>query len=218
MTTMPLEFLPWANDLARYSRLVWELGFAEANGGNLSVKISEDLIMTTPTMMSKGELTPEDMIVCNLKGDIAFGAKSPSSELHSHLAIYHVNEKAKAIVHSHPPYTTSYAYTSELPIESLSAEAVLWIGDICNIPFIMPGSVELSKEIERVCKDKYVLLLRNHGLMTWGESLQNAMWRTEVMERYCEISHLITARGSTPAKLTHRQVIMLEKLKEDFLK
>ena len=218
MGTMPIEFLSWAKELAFYSRLVWEMGFAEANGGNLSVKIAEDLIMTTPTMMSKGELTSEDMIVCNLKGDIVFGSKSPSSELYSHLAIYKVNENAKAIVHSHPPYSSSYAYSEEMPIKSLSPESIFWIGDICVIPFIMPGSIELSKEIERACKDKYVLLLMNHGLMTWGESLRNAMWRTEVMERYCKISHLITSRGATPAKLTNRQIIMLEKLKGDFLK
>lgn len=218
METMPTEYFQWAKELATYSRLVWDMGFAEANGGNLSVKIAEDLIMTTPTMMSKGELRSQDMIVCNLKGDIVFGSRSPSSELHSHLAIYNVNENAKAIVHSHPPYSSSYAYSEEMPIESLSPESIFWIGDICVIPFIMPGSIELSKEIERTCKDKYVLLLKNHGLMTWGESLQSAMWRTEIMERYCKISHLISARGATPAKLTNKQIVMLEKLKGDFLK
>ena len=213
MNTLPLEFSSWANELAKYSRIIWEKGFAEANGGNLSVKISEDLMMTTPTMMSKGELTSNDMVICNLKGDIVFGNHSPSSEIYSHLAIYNANENAMAIVHSHPPYSSSYAYTEDMPFKSLSAETVLWIGDICVIPFVTPGSIELSKEIERLCKGKHVLLLRNHGLITWGENLQEAIWRTEIMERNCKISHLITARGALPSKLTNRQIGILEKLK-----
>ena len=117
MKSMPLEFSTWAKELTKYSKLVWKKGFTEANGGNLSLKISEDLIMTTPTMMSKGELTLEDMVVCNLKGDIVFGYRSPSSEINSHLAIYNVNANAKAVVHSHPPYSSSYAYTNQMPIE-----------------------------------------------------------------------------------------------------
>lgn len=216
MESMPKEFLPMAKELAKYSRLVWDMRFVEANGGNLSVKIAEDLIITTPTMMSKRELTPDDMVVCTLKGDIVFGSRSPSSELHSHLAIYNVNENAKAIVHSHPPYATSYAFADDMPIEWLAPESVFWIGEICVIPFLMPGSIELSNEIKRTCKEKYVLFLKNHGLITWGESLQNAMWRTEVMESYCKTAHLISVRGAKPAKLNSKQVNMLVKLKEDF--
>ncbi len=218
MKTIPLEFFPWAKQLATYSRMVWELGYTKANGGNLSLKIAEDLIMTTPTMMSKGDLTVDDMVVCNFKGDIVFGYRSPSSEINSHLAIYNVNENAKAVVHSHAPYSCSYAFTNEMPPSNLSPDSVLWLGDICEIPFLLPGSNELSKEIERLCKDKYVLLLRNHGLMTWGESLQNAVWRTEVMEGYCRISHLISTRGASLRELSSEQIAMLEKLRGGFIK
>lgn len=218
MKTISEEFVPCAAELVRYSRIIWEKGFAEANSGNLSLKIADDLIMTTPTMMSKGDLTMDNMVVCTLKGDIVFGVNTPSSEINSHLAIYNANENAKAVVHSHPPYSSSFAYTEELPIDSLSPESVLWLGDICVIPFLMPGSIELSQEIERLCKDKYVLLLRNHGLITWGESLRNAVWRTELIERYCQISHLITTRGASPSKLTNKQISKLEKLRGGFIK
>ena len=218
MKTIPLEFFSWAKELAEYSRMVWALGYTKANGGNLSLKIAEDLIMTTPTMMSKGELTSDDMVVCNLKGDIVFGYQSPSSEIYSHLAIYNANENAKAVVHSHAPYSSSFAFTEEMPHSALSPDYVLWLGEICEIPFLMPGSKDLSNEIGRLCKDKYVLLMRNHGLITWGQSLQSAVWRTEVMENYCMVSHLISSRGASPAKLTTKQIAMLEKLKGGFIK
>lgn len=216
MESMPKEFYSKAQELARYSKLVWDMRFVQANGGNLSIKIAEDLVMTTPTMMSKGELTAEDMVVCTLKGDIVFGYRSPSSELYSHLAIYKVNENAKAIVHSHPPYATSYAFSDDMPIDSIYPESTFWIGDICVIPFLMPGSIELSNKIEKTCKDKYVLMLKNHGLITWGESLRNAMWRTEIMESFCKTSHLITSRGAKPTKLTSKHMSLLRKLKGDF--
>ncbi len=211
MESIPSEYFSYAKLLSEYSLKACEQGFTEANGGNLSIRISQELIITTPTMMSKGDLKSDDMVICNLSGDIIYGSRSPSSELFSHIAIYKMNEDAGAIIHTHPPFVCSYACTGELPEKHLSAESYIWLNSICAIPFIMPGSEDLSREIERQCRDKRVILLRNHGLITWGSNIRDAWWRTEIMERHCKISHLIKVRGDQPKPLTNKELIMLEK-------
>ena len=216
MNPIPDEYTKAALEITEYSHMMWSKGYVEANGGNISLKISPDLIISTPTMESKWMLKPDDMVISTLKGERLFGHKAASSEIKTHIAVYRSNPKAKAVIHSHPPYTCSFAFTDSLPFDSLSAESIFWIDRICIVPFIIPGSEELSKEIEHLCKGKHVILLRNHGLLTWGESIKEAWWRTEAMESNCRISHIIKERRDTSVQLSHRERVMLEKLKESF--
>lgn len=209
--------MPMAVSLSEFSKLLWERGHAEANGGNLSIKLGENLLITTPTMMSKGELMADDMVVCNFNGDVIYGLTKPSSEIKSHVAVYRANEGARAIVHSHPVYTCSYAFTQSLPFDPMSPESVFWLGDIGVIEYILPGSPELAKDIELRCKGKYVIMLRNHGLITWGTSIKEAFWRTEVMENHCRISHIISERRDNPRALTEREKVFIGRM-SDYLK
>ncbi|MDZ4059132.1 MAG: class II aldolase/adducin family protein [Bacteroidales bacterium] len=195
MSKIPSQYLVLATELSQYSHRVWERGYVVANGGNLSIKISENMILSTPSMESKCELKPEDMVISDFSGQRVYGDKSASTEILSHLAFYRANSRAKAIIHTHPPYTCSFAFTDSLPYEYMCAESALWLGSVCVIPYIQPGSSLLANEIERLSTESLVILMKNHGLMTAGETLKDAWWRCEVMENNCKISHLIMSRG-----------------------
>lgn len=217
MEKIPERFTEIAVQLANYSRQLYSKGFADANGGNLSVRLDNELIMTTPAMESKGYLSQDDMAITDIDGIQLFGLKKCSSEITSHLAVYKANKLANAIINSHPPYVCSYAYTSETPDCKCSPEAIIWTGEICDIPSLMPGSKELAERVEKDCKDKCVILLRNHGLLTWGRDLKEAWWRTEVFEHHCKISHLISARGQIANVLDNDQISVLNKLRDSLI-
>ena len=214
MNPIPNEYADAALEITEYSHLMWRKGYVEANGGNISLRLSGDMIISTPTMESKGLLRPEDMVISTFKGDKIYGNRSASSETKTHIAVYKSNPQAKAVIHSHPPYTCSFAFTDSLPFNLMSAEAIFWLDKMCIVPFIMPGSEELSNEIEHKCKGSSVILLRNHGLITWGESIKEAWWRTEAMESNCKISHIIKERGDTPVNLSERERLSLENLRD----
>lgn len=218
MAIIPERYTQAAKQLATFSHLLYQKGFADANGGNLSVKPDENIIITTPTLESKGSLEYGDMVITDINGKHLYGLKSASSELSSHLAVYRANPKARAVIHSHPPYVCSYAYTKSTPLIETSPETLIWTGEICDIPFIMPGSPELAKKMEKECINRQVILLRNHGLITWGENLRDAWWRTEVFEHHCKICHLISTRGDSPVKLNEEGIKRLIKLRDDLLK
>ncbi|PKP00544.1 MAG: hypothetical protein CVU13_03315 [Bacteroidetes bacterium HGW-Bacteroidetes-8] len=216
MNPIPNDYAEAALEITEYSHLMWSKGYVEANGGNISLKLSGDMIISTPTMESKGLLRPEDMVISTFKGDKIYGNRFASSEIKTHIAVYRSNPEAKAVIHTHPPYTCSFAFTNSLPFKSMSVEALFWLDKMCIVPFIMPGSVELSLEIEHHCKGNSVILLRNHGLITWGESIKEAWWRTEAMESNCKISHIIKERGDTPVNLSERERLSLENLRNSY--
>lgn len=218
MTKLPERYLQTANEIMYYSHLLYNKGFAEANGGNISVRLDENLIMSTPTMESKGLLKAEEMVITDNAGNHIYGIKKSTSEILSHLAVYRTNSAAISVVHSHPPYVCSYAYTADsLPELSTSPESVLWIGELCDIPAMMPGSEKLSGFIEKNSIGKQVIILRNHGLITWGGSLREAWWRTEVFEHHCKVSHLTDTRGVRQNQLSNEIQDELELLKINLL-
>ncbi len=210
MNSLPSEFLEIAQMISEYSQLCWNRGFVEANGGNISVRLPGNLLISTPSMRSKNNLREYDMVISNFLGEKIYGSGDASSELTTHIAIYMSNPDAAAVIHTHPPYTCSYAFTNSLPLDGLSPESVIWTERVGVIPYLLPGSVELYEEVLKASERTEVLLLRNHGLITWGKNLREAWWRTEVMENNCRISHYITERGDIANKISKEQISLLK--------
>lgn len=210
MQSIPSEFLSIAREISEYSRLAWNKGFVEANGGNISVRLPGNLLISTPTLESKNDLQEDDMVISNFYGEKIYGNRDASSELFSHIAIYKSNPDAISVIHTHPPYTCSFACTNSLPFSNITPESVVWANKISVIPYFLPGSKELADMIVKLSEGVRVLLLRNHGLITWGETLKEAWWRSEVMENCCRISHLIMERGDNPVYLNEKEVNIIE--------
>src|SRR6266700_8265511 len=96
-------------DIVRVGRLMYEQGWIAANDGNISIRLDADRILATPTGVRKGELAPEDLIVCDLSGSKVCGDKLPTTEIGMHLTIYQEREDIRAVVHAHPPTATGFA-------------------------------------------------------------------------------------------------------------
>jgi L-fuculose-phosphate aldolase len=218
MPPIPKKYYPEAESVCYYADLLWQKSLVEGNGGNLTLKISDFLILATPTLFSKTGLNVDDLTILDKNGVQLYGDNPVTTEISSHLSVYKANPSAQSVIHSHPPYTCSYAYTDNFPNQILSPESIIWIEDMVFAPYSLPGSEELAAQIELLSKGKSVIVLQNHGLITWGDSIKDAYWRTEIVESHCRISHLIEARKAVPRPFTYKQLTQLHELKKRFFK
>ncbi|MBC7420243.1 MAG: class II aldolase/adducin family protein [Bdellovibrio sp.] len=161
--------------------------------GNVSVRISDDEILITPTGIAKGFMDAGQMAVINLNGDILDG--KPSSERLMHLEVYRTCPKAKAIVHAHPPtaiaWSIAHPTLKKLPSECLS-EVILATGDIPFVPYARPGTEAMGDVLKSFLPHSRALILRSHGAITWGEDLDEAYRGMERIEHSSQI--LATAK------------------------
>src|SRR4051812_39726646 len=103
--------------ICEIGRRLYQRGFAAANDGNITVRLNEREILCTPTMVSKGFMTPEDICTVDYSGNQLAGAKKRTSEVLLHLSVYKTRPDINAVVHCHPPHATAFAVAGE-PIPS----------------------------------------------------------------------------------------------------
>lgn len=182
-------------DICDIGRRMYMSGFVAANDGNISVKISDNQIITTPTGVSKGFMTPEMLCTIDLKGNVIKGKSKPSSEVKMHLRIYEENPEIGAVTHSHSPYATAFAIARRPMDRALLPEAIVNLGIVPVAEYATPGTKEVSESIAQFVKDYNSLLLANHGAVTWGIDLMQAYFRMETLEHYAKILFITTILG-----------------------
>jgi len=170
-------------------RRLYERGYIVASDGNLSVRLPEgDRILTTPTGVCKGFLTPEMLVVVDAEGRKLEGERSPSSELAMHLEIYRQRPDVHAVVHAHPPCGTGFAAAGMSLDKPLISEVVLTLGCIPLAGYGTPSTQELVAAIAPYVPHYNALLLANHGAVTYGPDLETAYFRMETLEHFARIT------------------------------
>lgn len=117
--------------------------FAPATDGNISVRLEGSRVLTTPTCLSKGMLTAEDLVVTDMEGRPLSGARPPSTELAMHLLIYRLRPDIYAVCHAHPPIATGFAAAGVPLDKAILSEAVFSLGCVPLAPYGTPGTTEL---------------------------------------------------------------------------
>jgi L-fuculose-phosphate aldolase len=183
---------------------LWIRGFVASNDGNISVRLSEDEILITPSGVSKGSMNPEMMMRINLDGEILDGKLKPSSETPMHLSIYRKRADINAIVHAHPPFSTGFAISeASLPVNVLP-EALINLGPIARVPYATPGGNWIPEAMAPFLQTHQAFLLSNHGAVTIGSDLNTAYYRMETLEHYTHILWIARTLGGEKA-LTKEQ-------------
>lgn len=186
MAARSAEAAALRSEIIRVGRKLWERQYVDGNGGNISARVGEHYILCTPTMLSKGDLQPDDICMCDLDGKILFGDRSRTSELLLHLEIYRANQRARAIVHCHPPYATAFALTGSAPPNGLLPEYEFFIGLAAVAPYETPGTQAFAETILPYVQDHNAILLQNHGVVFWADTVTRAEWMTEILDTYCK--------------------------------
>jgi len=113
-----------------------------------------------------------------------------------HLAVYHARKDIMACVHSHPPYATAFAVAGVNLLPDILPEIVVSVGEIPLIDYAPPGTEKVAQSLAPFLPDANGFLLRNHGLLTIGNSLETAYNRHESIEHFAKILHLARNLGS----------------------
>lgn len=178
-----------AEQILDIGRRMYQKGFVAANDGNISVKIAEDVILTTPTGVSKGFMTKDMLVEMTLDGQILRqGELAPSTEVKMHIRAYRENPEIMAVTHAHPPGATAFAIAG-LPLDRpLLTEPIVLLGSVPVAKYATPGTHEVPDSIAPFCSTHNAVLLSNHGALTWGKDLLQAFYRLESVEYYAMIT------------------------------
>jgi L-fuculose-phosphate aldolase len=173
-------------EIVRTGRKLWQRQYVDGNGGNISARISKDYVVCTPTLLSKGDLHVEDLALVDLENRRLCGDRPHTSELLLHLEIYKTVPQAKAVVHCHPPYSTAHAIAGVVPQGNLLPEQEVFVGQVAISPYETPGTLEFARTVRPLAKNHNTILLANHGLVCWADTVTHAEWYVEVIETYCK--------------------------------
>jgi len=183
-------------DICEIGRRIYNKGFAAANDGNITVRISDNEVLCTPTMQSKGFLKPEDICLVDMTGKQLAGHKKRSSEALLHLEIYRQRSDIKSVVHCHPPHATAFAVAREPIPQCVLPEVEVFLGDVPITRYETPGGQAFADTILPFVQKCNVIILANHGTVSFGEDVEKAYWWTEILDAYCRILMLAKQLGS----------------------
>lgn len=182
-------------DIIEVGRRIYGRGFVAANDGNISIRVSDNLVLATPTGVSKGFMTPDMIVTVNMDGKVISGNWRPSSELKMHLAVYRAREDVKAVVHAHPPYATAFAVAGFALEKPIIPEVVISLGWVPLTQYGTPSTEEIPEAILPYLPCHDAFLLQNHGALTVGTDVYNAHYKMETLEMGAKISLLARLLG-----------------------
>ena len=193
-------------EIIRAGRKLWERGYVDGNGGNISVRLGTKYVLCTPTMISKRDMEAADICLSDLDGNIVAGGRQRTSELLLHLEIYRANPSARAVVHCHPPYATAFALTGTAPPVGLLSEYEIFIGPAAVAKYETPGTQDFAETVLPFVQDHNTILLANHGIVCWSDTVTHAEWLVEILENYCK-TYLIAQQIGKPLTLIPEEKI-----------
>lgn len=167
-------------------RKLWQRQYVDGNGGNISHRISDQYVLCTPTLCSKGDLTVDDISLVDLNNTQLCGNRPQTSEIRLHLEIYKAVPEARAVIHCHPPYATAHAIAGVLPPANLIPEQEVFVGPVALAPYETPGTSEFARTVLPFVKNHNTILLANHGVVCWADTVTHAEWYVEVVDTYCK--------------------------------
>jgi L-fuculose-phosphate aldolase len=172
--------------MADIGERIWNKDYVDGNGGNLTIRVGDNLVLCTPTLISKGFMTADDMCLVDLNGTQLAGTRKRTSEVMTHIGIMKRQPKAKACCHAHPPHATAFAVASVIPPTCMIPEAEVFLGQIGLAPYQTPGSPENADTVGEIGVTHQSVLMENHGVITWGKDIEDAYWKMENTDAYCK--------------------------------
>lgn len=176
------------DDIVRIGQLVYQKGWVAANDGNISVRLDAERLLCTPTGVSKGMMSPDDLIIVDMKGEKIEGRKARTSEIMMHLTVYNLRPDIQAVVHAHPPVSTGFATAGKSLNFALLPEVVITLGCVPLASYGLPGTNELTDPMLPYIPKYDAIMMANHGAVCYGEDLWKAFFKMETVEHFARIT------------------------------
>jgi len=200
-------------DICEVGRRIWQRGYVAYNDGNLSIRLNQELVLSTPTGVSKGFLTPDMLVLVDMEGQQQGGHLKMSSEILMHIAMYRERCDVGAVVHTHPPYATGFAVVGESLESPTLPEFVVALGGVPLAPYGKPSTPELGESVAPFVRDHDVFLLENHGALSLGQDIFQAYHRTETLEHSAMITFIARCLGHEKS-IAPEEIPHLEQMRE----
>jgi L-fuculose-phosphate aldolase len=202
-------------EICEVGRRLWHRAYVDGNGGNIAVRVGEDIALCTPTLVSKGFMKPEDMCLVDLEGNQFCGDKKRTSEILMHLQIMKRQPRAVATVHCHPPHATAFAVAGVEPPSCMIPEIEVFIGRVPIAPYRTPGTPEMGRLVADLVEQHNTVLMGNHGAVSWSHvSVEDAYFKMEILEAYCRTVWVASQLGQPLKTFTPQQLQDLLKIKQ----
>jgi L-ribulose-5-phosphate 4-epimerase len=172
-------------ELTRYQLVVW-------TAGNVSARVpGHDLLVIKPSGVSYDELTPDNMVVCDLDGRVVDGEHAPSSDTEAQAYVYRHLPQVGGVVHTHSTYATAWAARGEpIPADEFG-------GDIPVGPFAIIGDDSIGRGIVETLRDSRspAVLMQNHGVFAVGPTARAAVKAAVMCEDVARTVHVARQLG-----------------------
>ena len=182
-------------EICEIGRRLYAKGFAAANDGNITYRLSENEVLCTPTMICKGFMKPDDICTVDMDGKQLSGRRKRTSEVLLHLAIMKARPEIKSCVHCHPPHATAFAIAREPIPQCVLPEVEVFLGETPITVYETPGGDAFANTVLPFVHKTNVIILANHGTISYGESVERAYWWTEILDAYCRMLMLAKDLG-----------------------
>ena len=162
-----------------------------SNDGNISVRLDEVRVLITPAGMCKGRMDTDDLLIVDMDGNVLASAsdRRPSSETPMHLEVYRLRPDVCAVIHAHPVFATALTVAGFDFPDDILPEVALTLGRVPVSEYATPSSRADADVIRPLIRDHDALLLRQHGSLTVGKNLDEALIHLERIEHVAEVFH-----------------------------
>ena len=200
----PMKYKEERREVARFMKRLYNHGLTTTSGGNISLRISDDIILITPSATDKGRMKWDEVGIMNSKGESQTPQLKLSIESGMHLAIYK-SKNVNALVHAHPVFATSFTAMKRKINTSLTAEACAILGEPVFVPYELMGTKDLATVVSEQIDKADILLLENHGILSVGKDLLQAFDKIEVLENAARMTVIVEMMGKksplTPGRI-----------------
>jgi L-fuculose-phosphate aldolase len=178
--------------LVEIGNQIYHNGLTPGKSGNISIKIPCNnyyKIVISPSGVSLKNINLKNVIVIDNEGNKLEGQGKPSSEMNMHLEIYKKRKEVSGIVHTHSPYATGFSFSGE-KIPHLEGFGKIIKPYLNEVDYATPGSSKLAKIASNGLKKEDMLILKNHGVIAIGTTIDEATLLAEFVENSAKISFI----------------------------
>lgn len=189
-----LEYRVQAEEIVKYSRLLYERGLVSAAGGNVSCRCGSHILITASNTALR-DVTVDNILFCDREGRVVDGNANlrPSKETGFHLGVYGAKPEVDCVIHVHPCFSVTWSLRRE-PLPLYTESAKLKLGLVPIIPDAKPGSAELAESVVRTVSgaapEANVFLMEAHGILVTGKTMEECFNQAELLEDTAKIAVL----------------------------
>jgi len=175
-------------DIVDIGRLVYQKGWVAANDGNITIRLSPDRILATPTGISKGMMHVDDLIIVDKQGSKLEGRRECTSEIFMHCTVYNMRPDIHSVLHAHPPVATGFATAGRPLDQALLPEVIIGLGCVPLAAYGLPGTPALTEPMLPLIPKYDAIMMGNHGAVCYGEDVYKAFFKMETVEHFARIA------------------------------